>query len=139
MKKSTNTVDKEIGSRVRMRRMLIGMSQEKLGEMLGLTFQQVQKYEKGTNRISVSRLLDIANILGVSIHYFYEGVTSPKGDPAGFGEDAAPPYVSDFMNAPEGHQLMKAFMSIKSQKIRRSIIQLAVSLAADEQTSERSS
>jgi len=139
MKKSTNTVDKEIGSRVRMRRMLIGMSQEKLGEMLGLTFQQVQKYEKGTNRISVSRLLDIAHILGVSIHYFYEGVTSPKGDPGGFSEDAAPPYVSDFMNAPEGHQLMKAFMSIKSQKIRRSIIQLALSLAADEPTSERSS
>jgi transcriptional regulator with XRE-family HTH domain len=138
MKKATNTVDKEIGSRVRMRRMLIGMSQEKLGEMLELTFQQVQKYEKGTNRISVSRLLDIANILGVTIHYFYEGVTSAKGEKAGFGEDSAPPYVSDFMNAPEGHQLMKAFMSIKSQKIRRSIIQLAVSLAADEQTSERS-
>jgi len=138
MKKSTNTVDKEIGSRVRMRRMLIGMSQEKLGEMLGLTFQQVQKYEKGTNRISVSRLLDIAHIL-VSIHYFYEGVTSPKGNPGGFSEDAAPPYASDFMNAPEGPQLMKAFMSIKSQKIRRSIIQLALSLAADEQTSERSS
>jgi transcriptional regulator with XRE-family HTH domain len=139
MKKATNTVDKEIGSRVRMRRMLIGMSQEKLGEMLGLTFQQVQKYEKGTNRISVSRLLDIANILGVTIHYFYEGITGEKGNPPGFAEDAAPPYVSDFMNAPEGHQLMKAFMAIKSPKVRRSIIQLAASLAADEQTSERSS
>jgi transcriptional regulator with XRE-family HTH domain len=139
MKKATNTVDKEIGSRVRMRRMLIGMSQEKLGEMLGLTFQQVQKYEKGTNRISVSRLLDIANILGVTIHYFYEGITGAKGHPPGFAEDAAPPYVSDFMNAPEGHQLMKAFMAIKSPKVRRSIIQLAASLAADEQASDRSS
>jgi transcriptional regulator with XRE-family HTH domain len=137
MKKSTNTVDKEIGSRVRMRRMLIGMSQEKLGEMLGLTFQQVQKYEKGTNRISVSRLLDIANTLGVTIHFFYEGLTGGKG--AGFAEDAAPPYVADFMNAPEGHQLMKAFMAIKSPKVRRSIIQLASSLAADEQAGERSS
>jgi transcriptional regulator with XRE-family HTH domain len=107
--------------------------------MLGLTFQQVQKYEKGTNRISVSRLLDIANILGVTIHYFYEGITGEKGNPPGFAEDAAPPYVSDFMNAPEGHQLMKAFMAIKSPKVRRSIIQLAASLAADEQTSERSS
>jgi transcriptional regulator with XRE-family HTH domain len=139
MKKSTNTVDKEIGSRVRMRRMVIGMSQEKLGEMLGLTFQQVQKYEKGTNRISVSRLLDIATILGMSIHHFYEGITSTKAATAGFAEDAAPPYVADFMNAPEGHQLMKAFMSIQSPKVRRSIIQLATSLAADEQAPDRSS
>jgi transcriptional regulator with XRE-family HTH domain len=138
LKKSTNTVDKEIGSRVRMRRMLIGMSQEKLGEMLGLTFQQVQKYEKGANRISVSRLLDIAGILGVDIHYFYDGLSSQKGE-AGFAEEAAPPYVSDFMNAPEGHQLMKAFMTIKNPKVRRTIIQLAMSLAADDEADIRSS
>ena len=73
MKKATGTIDKEIGTRMRMRRMLIGMSQEKLGEMLGLTFQQVQKYEKGTNRISVGRMVDIANVLGVDIHFFFEG------------------------------------------------------------------
>jgi len=138
LKKSTSTVDKEIGSRVRMRRMLIGMSQEKLGEMLGLTFQQVQKYEKGANRISVSRLLDIAGILGVDIHYFYDGLSSQKGG-VGFAEEAAPPYVSDFMNAPEGHQLMKAFMTIKNPKVRRTIIQLAVSLAADDEADIRSS
>ena len=75
MKKSTGSIDIEIGSRVRMRRISIGMSQEKLGEMLGLTFQQVQKYEKGTNRISVGRLVDIAKILGVDIHFFFDGVT----------------------------------------------------------------
>ena len=86
-------------------------------------------------------IIQTSSIYGVMApdHRIYEGVTSPKGDPGGFSEDAAPPYVSDFMNAPEGHQLMKAFMSIKSAKVRRSIIQLAISLAADEQTSERSS
>jgi transcriptional regulator with XRE-family HTH domain len=131
-------VDKEIGSRVRMRRMLIGMSQEKLGEMLGLTFQQVQKYEKGTNRISVGRLLDIAGVLGVDIHYFYDGVTGPKGS-VGFSEEGSPPYVSDFMNAPEGHQLMKAFMAIKNPKVRRVVIQLAMSLAAEDDPDIRSS
>src|SRR5688572_31889855 len=95
MKKSTGTIDKEIGSRMRMRRMLIGMSQEKLGEMLGLTFQQVQKYEKGTNRISVSRMIDIANVLGVDIHFFFEGLTGSK-KAGGFAEPAQPGFVSDF-------------------------------------------
>ena len=93
MKKSTGSIDMEIGSRVRMRRISIGMSQEKLGDMLGLTFQQVQKYEKGTNRISVGRLVDIAKILGVDIHFFFDGVKSGKAD-AGFAEEAAPPYMS---------------------------------------------
>lgn len=138
LKKSTSSVDKEIGSRVRMRRMLIGMSQEKLGEMLGLTFQQVQKYEKGANRISVSRLLDIASILGVDVKYFYDGLTSRKGE-AGFAEEAAPPYVSDFMNAPEGHLLMRAFMAIKNPKVRKVVIQLATSLAAEDEKDTRSS
>jgi transcriptional regulator with XRE-family HTH domain len=138
MKKSTNTVDKEIGSRVRMRRMLIGMSQEKLGEMLGLTFQQVQKYEKGTNRISVSRLLDIANVLGVGIHYFYEGLTGKKGA-EGFAEDISPPYVNDFMSLPEGLQLMRAFMQIKSNKVRRGIVQLVATIGTEEGEMERSS
>ena len=78
MKKSTGSIDIEIGSRVRMRRISVGMSQEKLGDMLGLTFQQVQKYEKGTNRISVGRLVDIAKILGVDIHFFFDGVKSGK-------------------------------------------------------------
>jgi transcriptional regulator with XRE-family HTH domain len=80
MKKSTGTIDKEIGSRVRMRRVSIGMSQEKLGDMLGLTFQQVQKYEKGMNRISVARLVDIAKILNVEIDFFFDGIRSVKSD-----------------------------------------------------------
>ena len=75
-KKQANPIDAQVGNRVRLRRMLIGMSQERLGELLGLTFQQVQKYEKGVNRIGAGRLFDVSRILGVSIDYFYEGVNS---------------------------------------------------------------
>jgi transcriptional regulator with XRE-family HTH domain len=128
MKKSTGTIDKEIGSRMRMRRMLIGMSQEKLGEMLGLTFQQVQKYEKGTNRISVSRMIDIAHVLGVDIHFFFEGLTGGK-KAGGVAEPPQPAFVSDFMATQEGHQLMRAFTRIGNPKMRRSVVQLAASLA----------
>jgi transcriptional regulator with XRE-family HTH domain len=137
MKKSTSSIDKEIGSRVRMRRISIGMSQEKLGDMLGLTFQQVQKYEKGTNRISVGRLVDIANILGVDIHFFFNGIKSIKAE-AGFAEEGAPPYVADMMSRPEGLQLVRTFASIKSPKVRKSIVQLVTALASQEEV-ERSS
>jgi transcriptional regulator with XRE-family HTH domain len=133
MKKSTGTIDKEIGSRMRMRRMLIGMSQEKLGEMLGLTFQQVQKYEKGTNRISVARMIEIAKILGVDIHFFFDGLTG-GGKAAGFAEPAQPPYMSEFMATQEGLQLMRSFMDIKSPKLRRSVVQLAITLAESERS-----
>src|SRR5690349_22317893 len=118
MKKSTGTIDKEIGSRVRMRRVSIGMSQEKLGDMLGLTFQQVQKYEKGMNRISVARLVDIAKILNVEIDFFFDGIRSGKSDP-GFSEDSTPTYVADMMSTPEGLHLVRTFASIKSPKVRK--------------------
>jgi len=131
MKKSTGQIDKEIGSRMRMRRMLIGMSQEKLGEMLGLTFQQVQKYEKGTNRISVGRMIDIARVLGVEIGFFFEGLTGTKKG-AGFAEPAQPPFVSDFMSTQEGHQLMRAFTRIKNSRARRAVVQLALNLAEED-------
>jgi transcriptional regulator with XRE-family HTH domain len=132
MKKSTGSIDKEIGSRVRMRRISIGMSQEKLGDMLGLTFQQVQKYEKGTNRISVSRLVDIAKILGVDIHFFFNGIKSVKDD-GGFSEEEAPPYISEVMSTPEGLQLIRTFTSIKNARVRKSIVQLVSSLAAQDE------
>ncbi len=131
MKKSTGQIDKEIGSRMRMRRMLIGMSQEKLGDMLGLTFQQVQKYEKGTNRISVGRMIDIAHVLGVDIGFFFEGLTGARKAP-GFTEPAQPPFVSDFMATQDGHHLMRAFTRIRNAKTRRAIVQLASSLAEEE-------
>jgi transcriptional regulator with XRE-family HTH domain len=132
MKKSTSSIDKEIGTRVRMRRISIGMSQEKLGEMLGLTFQQVQKYEKGMNRISVGRLVDIAKILGVDIHFFFNGIKSVKHE-TGFAEEESPPYISEVMSTPEGLQLIRTFTSIKSQKVRKSIVQLVSSLASEDE------
>jgi transcriptional regulator with XRE-family HTH domain len=142
MKKSTTSIDVEVGSRVRMRRMTIGMSQEKLGEMLGLTFQQVQKYEKGTNRISVSRLVDIADVLGVEIDYFFKGLRGPKST-QGLSEPESPPYASEVMSTPEGLQLIRTFATIRSGKIRRSLVQLvsvlATSAEAPDEEDERSS
>jgi len=138
MKKSTSSIDVEIGTRVRMRRISIGMSQERLGDMLGLTFQQVQKYEKGTNRISVGRLVDIAQVLGVGIDFFFNGIKSVKIE-AGFAEEEATPYISDMMSTPEGLQLIKTFAGIKSAKVRKSIVQLVAAVAAQESDEERSS
>src|ERR1700674_3906954 len=97
-KKAPNPIDKHVGSRVRMRRMMLGMSQEKLGNALGLTFQQVQKYEKGANRIGASRLQQIAHILQVSVSFFFEGAPSvPGSTPSGMAEAPSPAYVSDFL------------------------------------------
>ena len=97
-KKAPNPTDKHVGSRVRMRRMMLGMSQEKLGDALDLTFQQVQKYEKGTNRIGASRLQQIAHILQVPVSFFFEGGPSTgSGRADGMGEAPSPAYVSEFL------------------------------------------
>jgi transcriptional regulator with XRE-family HTH domain len=127
-KKQANPVDVQVGNRVRIRRMLIGMSQEKLGEMLGLTFQQVQKYEKGVNRIGAGRLYDVSRILGVPIDYFYEGI---HAQPPGVAEDGAPP-VMEFVSSGEGLQLSLAFMKIKDGKVRKRVLDLVKSLAEEE-------
>lgn len=124
MKKSPNPVDKHVGSRMRTRRLLAGLSQEKLGEALGITFQQIQKYEKGTNRISASRLQQASRVLGVPVEYFYEGGPQFDGTPAGFADGAATDYVSDFLMTNEGIQLMKAFVRIKDSAVRRRVIDL---------------
>ena len=97
MKKSPNPTDKHVGSRVRMRRMMLAMSQEKLGDALGLTFQQVQKYEKGTNRIGASRLQQIAHILQVPVEFFFEGAPTLHGPSAGLKDAPSTSYVSDFL------------------------------------------
>src|ERR1700747_1389796 len=96
-KKAPNTIDKHVGSRVRMRRMMLSMSQEKLGGALGLTFQQVQKYEKGTNRIGASPLPQISPILQVPVAFFFEGAPAPLGQPDGAMTAPSPTYVSDFL------------------------------------------
>ena len=131
-KKHANPVDAQVGSRVRLRRMLIGMSQERLGELLGLTFQQVQKYEKGVNRIGAGRLFDVARILGVPIDYFYESVAGQLGG-RGFSENESSPPVMEFVSSGEGLQLSLAFMRIKDPKVRKRVLDLVKSLAEEKE------
>lgn len=131
-KKKPNPIDVHVGSRIRLRRNMLGLSQEKLGESLGITFQQIQKYEKGTNRVGASRLQAISAILTVPVSFFFED--APGSSPttqAGFAEDNEATYVVDFLNSNEGVQLTRAFTKITDPKVRRKIIDLVKSLAAD--------
>ena len=130
MKKEPNPIDRHVGSRVRMRRVLLGMSQTKLGDALGLTFQQVQKYEKGVNRIGASRLQDMSKILDVAPAYFFDGAaTLNEGPAAGFAEESSSTYVVDFLSTAEGLHLNKAFARIADPKVRRRIVELVTTLA----------
>jgi transcriptional regulator with XRE-family HTH domain len=129
-KKQANPVDGQVGNRVRLRRMLVGMSQERLGEHLGLTFQQVQKYEKGVNRIGAGRLYQVAQILGVPINYFYEGVIEQSAESIRNGDSSTPP-VMEFLSSGEGLQLTLAFMRIKDSKVRKRVVDLVKSLAEE--------
>lgn len=136
MKKAPNPIDRHVGSRVRMRRVMLGMSQEKLGDALGLTFQQVQKYEKGTNRIGASRLQQISRTLDVPPAFFFEGAPSfealaqaEAGQGMGFAEDSNTSYVADFLSTPEGLHLNLAFARIQDPKVRKRIVDLVSSLA----------
>jgi len=133
-KKAPNPVDKHVGSRVRMRRMMLGMSQEKLGNALGLTFQQVQKYEKGTNRIGASRLQQISNTLQVPVSFFFEGAPNVQVGTRveGMGEAPSPAYISDFLATSDGLALTKAFMRINDSKLRRRIVDLVEQIAGSE-------
>jgi transcriptional regulator with XRE-family HTH domain len=135
-----NPIDAHVGSRVRLRRMLLGMSQEKLGERLGLTFQQVQKYEKGVNRIGASRLFDLAQILGVPVQFFYEEAPTSAAAHAeaapGFAERPSESYVIEFLASREGLELNKAFMRVSDARTRRAIVELVRALAGEE-TGER--
>ena len=114
--------------------MMIGMSQEKLGEMLGLTFQQVQKYEKGVNRIGAGRLFEIARILGVPIQYFYESVTEQLASAPGFADRDSQP-VLEFVSSGDGLQLSLAYMRIKDPKVRKRVLDLVKSLAEEKSES----
>jgi transcriptional regulator with XRE-family HTH domain len=114
--------------------MLVGMSQEKLGERLGLTFQQVQKYEKGTNRVSASRLFHVAQVLGVPVQYFYEDLPEGAGNGVGtegFGESGEQAVITNFLNSSEGLQLNRAFHQITDTDVRRRVVELVKSIAAD--------
>ena len=117
--KVLNLIDVHVGSRLRMRRMILGMSQEKLAEAFGLTFQQVQKYEKGVNRMGASRLQQAAHILDVSVPFFFEGA------PGGYKlEEDAPSsaYVNEFVSSEDGLRLIKAFMRIARPAMRHRIV-----------------
>jgi transcriptional regulator with XRE-family HTH domain len=127
--KVPNSIDIHVGSRLRMRRMMLGMSQEKLGEAFGLTFQQVQKYEKGTNRISASRLQQAAQILDVSVPFFFEG--APGGQK--LSEDApSPAYINEFVSSEDGLRLIKAFTRIPRPAVRHRIVNLVQEIAGGE-------
>ena len=133
-KKTPNPIDIHVGSRIRLRRTMLGMSQEKLGESLGITFQQVQKYEKGTNRVGASRLQNISAILSAPISFFFEDAPGRRQDgeaPDGMEENSAS-YVVNFLSSSEGLQLNRAFVKIPDPKVRRRIIDLVKSLAASD-------
>lgn len=130
IKKLPNPIDKHVGSRVRMRRMMLSMSQEKLGDGLDLTFQQVQKYEKGTNRIGASRLQQISNILQVPVSFFFEGAPRLPGQASG-GDAASPAFVTDFLATSDGLNLTAAFMKIPSAKLRHKVVDLVEQMAED--------
>lgn len=133
--RAANAIDKKLGQRVRTRRLEIGMSQERLAELLGVTFQQVQKYEKGVNRIAASRLHDIALSMDMPIARFFEGLGGRTS--AGVAESSKD-YIDDALATPEGAQLMALFASIKSKKVRRQVLELVKALTEEASEGKRS-
>jgi transcriptional regulator with XRE-family HTH domain len=127
-KQSANLIDRHVGSRVRMRRLMLGLSQTALAQALGITFQQVQKYEKGTNRISASRLQQISNFLQAPVPFFFDGLPGPTQAAKRAGPKI-PPNVSDFLATSDGVSLVKAYTQIKSRNFRRAILDLVEELA----------
>ena len=124
-----NPVDLHVGARIRMRRKILGVSQERLAEDLGLTFQQIQKYERGANRVSASKLYEIARSLQSSVGYFFEGLADPTAE--GVAETGEP-FVHDFLMTSEGLELAALFPKISRAKVRRRILELVRSMAEEE-------
>lgn len=132
--RKASSIDAHVGGRVRLRRMLLGMSQEKLGDLLGVTFQQVQKYEKGANRIGASRLFSLSRALGVTIQFFYDEFLPDEaegGGAKGLAERPQESYVVEFLASREGLELNKAFVRIANPAVRRSIVDLVRALAGE--------
>ena len=134
VKKVPNPIDIHVGSRIRLRRTMLGMSQEKLGESLGITFQQVQKYEKGTNRVGASRLQNIAGFLQVPVSFFFEDAPGDAATAPGGLQESSTNYVVSFLSSSEGLQLNRAFLKIADAKVRRRVIDLVKALASDDDT-----
>lgn len=135
MKKTPNAIDVHVGSRIRLRRTMLGMSQEKLGDGLGLTFQQVQKYEKGTNRVGASRLQHIAELLNVPIPFFFDGGPGAIPDDS----DMGPTILTEFMKSREGIALAAAFSAIEDKRVRQTVLSLIRSLGIDASDTVRDS
>ena len=142
--RSPNPIDVHVGTRVKARRQALGLSQEKLGESLGVTFQQVQKYEKGTNRVSASRMQSLAETLGVPIGYFFDGApvdALPNGAPALHGALAdsvsQAPLEGDAVVSPEGARLNRAFVRIADPAVRKRLVDLVCAVADAQETSKK--
>lgn len=136
-----NPVDIHVGGRIRLRRMMNGMSQEKLGDQMGLTFQQIQKYEKGINRVGASRLFSLARVLEVPVSYFFDDLETDGLDVphAGFAEPTGQSFVLEFLSSREGLELNKAFVRVTDPQVRRRIIDLVRSLADEQEETNLSS
>jgi transcriptional regulator with XRE-family HTH domain len=124
----TNPIDRHVGSRLRMRRLASGMSQQSLGKKIGVTFQQVQKYEKGMNRIGASRLQQAANVLAVSVPFFFEGGAT-GGPYMPDGSAPSPTYIDDFASSSDGLKLAKAFTRLARSTVRHRIVTLVQEIA----------
>jgi transcriptional regulator with XRE-family HTH domain len=130
-KDGPNPIDLHVGAKVRMRRKFLGLSQEALADAIGLTFQQVQKYERGSNRISASKLYEIAKVLKTPISYFFDGIKEGEGAD-GFSESQAEQHVNGFLMTTEGIELAEAFPRVKRSKWRRRLLELVCTLAEDD-------
>lgn len=137
-RKSPNPVDVHVGSRVRLRRMLVGLSQEKLGDSMGLTFQQIQKYEKGVNRIGASRLYKLSQVLDVPVQFFFEGMPPEDTQPASGTGSNTEAFLYEFLNTREGLELNRAFIKVTDPALRRSVIDLVRSLGRSEAKEQHS-
>src|SRR5438552_4081558 len=124
--RSPNPVDRHVGLRIRLRRKELGVSQERLAEAIGLTFQQVQKYERAANRVSASKLWEVSRALSTNIGYFYEGLPDFV---APIGADAPRDAMQDFLMTSEGIELASSFPRIPRGKVRRRILDLVRALA----------
>ena len=128
--KTPNPVDLYVGGRIRMRRRTLGVSQEKLADDLGLTFQQVQKYERGANRVSASKLYEIARSLSIPVAYFFEGLNDPVS--GGVADQGADAILHDFLMTQEGVELASLFPMIRRPRIRRRILDLVRAMVEEE-------
>ena len=128
-KKSTDSVDRYVGARIRMRRLMLKFSQTQLGDALGVSFQQVQKYENGSNRVGASRLQHIASILQVPVSFFFEEAPINRGEPAQISDAPSPELVTAFVSTTDGLRLIRALTNIKNTTLRRCIVQLVERIA----------